>query len=121
MIEEINTEGVTVLLVEQNARQALGLAHQAYVLETGEVIRCGPGAELIARPLINSTTRTSRSSQLVGVSGVPVVWAEWAAGCSPFVTHDHQHTTYVGGPLDLRDVPLVRGPTPAECSPGRGR
>ena len=48
VIEEINAEGVTVLLVEQNAKQALGLAHQAYVLETGEVTRSGPGAELLA-------------------------------------------------------------------------
>jgi branched-chain amino acid transport system ATP-binding protein len=52
VIEEINAEGVTVLLVEQNATQALGLAHQAYVLETGEVTRSGPGAELLADPSI---------------------------------------------------------------------
>jgi branched-chain amino acid transport system ATP-binding protein len=43
---------VTVLLVEQNATQALGLAHQAYVLETGEVTRSGPGSELLADPSI---------------------------------------------------------------------
>jgi branched-chain amino acid transport system ATP-binding protein len=52
VIEEINAEGVTVLLVEQNAKQALGLAHQAYVLETGEVTRSGPGSELLADPSI---------------------------------------------------------------------
>jgi branched-chain amino acid transport system ATP-binding protein len=52
VIEEINAEGVTVLLVEQNAKQALALAHQAYVLETGEVTRSGPGAELLADPSI---------------------------------------------------------------------
>jgi branched-chain amino acid transport system ATP-binding protein len=52
VIEEINTEGVTILLVEQNATQALGLAHQAYVLETGEVTRSGPGSELLADPSI---------------------------------------------------------------------
>jgi branched-chain amino acid transport system ATP-binding protein len=52
VIEEINAEGVTVLLVEQNAKQALGLAHQAYVMETGEVTRSGPGAELLADPSI---------------------------------------------------------------------
>ena len=52
VIEEINAEGVTVLLVEQNAKQALGLAHQAYVLETGEVTRSGPGAELLSDPSI---------------------------------------------------------------------
>ncbi|WP_018333788.1 ABC transporter ATP-binding protein [Actinomycetospora chiangmaiensis] len=52
VIEDINREGVTVLLVEQNATQALGLAHQAYVLETGEVTRSGPGSELLADPTI---------------------------------------------------------------------
>jgi len=52
VIEEINSEGTTVLLVEQNATQALGLAHEAYVLETGEVTRSGSGAELLADPTI---------------------------------------------------------------------
>jgi branched-chain amino acid transport system ATP-binding protein len=48
VIKEINAEGTTVLLVEQNAKQALGLAHSAYVMETGEVTRSGTGAELLA-------------------------------------------------------------------------
>lgn len=52
VIEEINTEGTTVLLVEQNATQALGLAHVGYVLETGEVTRSGPGSELLADPAV---------------------------------------------------------------------
>jgi branched-chain amino acid transport system ATP-binding protein len=52
VIEEINDQGTTVLLVEQNATQALGLAHQAYVLETGEVTRSGTGADLLADPTI---------------------------------------------------------------------
>jgi branched-chain amino acid transport system ATP-binding protein len=52
VISEINSEGTTVLLVEQNATQALGLAHEAYVLETGEVTRSGTGAELLADPTI---------------------------------------------------------------------
>ena len=51
-IEEINAEGTTVLLVEQNATQALGLAHVGYVLETGEVTRTGPGSELLADPTV---------------------------------------------------------------------
>jgi branched-chain amino acid transport system ATP-binding protein len=52
VITEIHQQGTTVLLVEQNATQALGLAHQAYVLETGEVTRSGTGAELLADPSI---------------------------------------------------------------------
>ena len=46
IIKEINEQGTTVLLVEQNAAQALKAAHQAHVLETGELVRSGTGAEL---------------------------------------------------------------------------
>lgn len=46
IIKEINAQGTTVLLVEQNAAQALKAADQAYVLETGEIVRSGTGAEL---------------------------------------------------------------------------
>jgi branched-chain amino acid transport system ATP-binding protein len=45
-------EGLTVLLVEQNANQALRLAHRAYVLVTGRITMQGTGAELLARPEI---------------------------------------------------------------------
>ena len=48
IISEINSEGVTVLLVEQNAAQALGLASRGYVLETGEIVLTGTGKELLA-------------------------------------------------------------------------
>jgi branched-chain amino acid transport system ATP-binding protein len=48
IIREINESGVTVLLVEQNASQALGLADRGYVLETGEIVLSGTGAELLA-------------------------------------------------------------------------
>ncbi len=46
-IEEINRAGVTVLLVEQNARAALSLAHRGYVLETGSIKLEGTGQELL--------------------------------------------------------------------------
>ena len=48
IIEDINKEGTTVLLVEQNARIALGIADRAYVLETGKIIKEGTGEELLA-------------------------------------------------------------------------
>jgi branched-chain amino acid transport system ATP-binding protein len=47
LIEEINREGVTVLLVEQNARQALRIAEQAYVMEKGRITVSGAAARLI--------------------------------------------------------------------------
>ncbi len=43
---EINKQGTTILLVEQNAAQALRIADRAYILETGEVVREGSGREL---------------------------------------------------------------------------
>ncbi len=46
-IKEINQQGVTILLVEQNARAALKLAHRAYVLETGRIVLSGPSHELM--------------------------------------------------------------------------
>ncbi len=49
-IREINETGVTVVLVEQNARAALRLAHRAYVLEVGKMVREGPAAELAGDP-----------------------------------------------------------------------
>jgi len=45
-IAEINQQGTTVLLVEQNALQALNVAHRGYVLQTGRVVLSGTGAEL---------------------------------------------------------------------------
>lgn len=46
IIEEINKEGTTILLVEQNARMALQIANRAYVLETGRIVLDGPAQEL---------------------------------------------------------------------------
>jgi len=54
-IRQLNAEtGLTVLLVEQNAFQALRLAHRGYVLVNGAVTMAGPGAELLARPEIRA-------------------------------------------------------------------
>jgi branched-chain amino acid transport system ATP-binding protein len=48
IIKEIREQGTTILLVEQNAAQALKIADQAYILETGEIVRNGTGRELAA-------------------------------------------------------------------------
>jgi branched-chain amino acid transport system ATP-binding protein len=47
-VREINQLGVTILLVEQNARAALKLAHKGYVLETGSIVLSGPASDLLA-------------------------------------------------------------------------
>jgi branched-chain amino acid transport system ATP-binding protein len=46
-IKEINAQGTTILLVEQNALQALTIAHRGYVLQTGNVVLTGPAQDLI--------------------------------------------------------------------------
>ena len=48
MIQKVNEEGTTVLLVEQNAKKALSIANRAYVLEIGMIQKTGTGAELLA-------------------------------------------------------------------------
>lgn len=52
IIKEINKDGVTILLIEQNANMALRIADKAYVLETGTITMEGKGAELLENPKI---------------------------------------------------------------------
>ncbi len=47
IIQELNHAGVTILLVEQNARMALSIAHRGYVLETGKIVATGTGEQLL--------------------------------------------------------------------------
>ncbi|MBF6195678.1 ATP-binding cassette domain-containing protein [Nocardia beijingensis] len=54
IIGEINQQGTTVLLVEQNAQQALARSDRAYIMETGEVTKTGRGAELLTDPAVKS-------------------------------------------------------------------
>ncbi|NUT47931.1 MAG: ABC transporter ATP-binding protein [Saccharothrix sp.] len=54
IIKEINKRGTTVLLVEQNAQQALKLSDRAYVLETGRVVKSAPGPELLDDPQVRA-------------------------------------------------------------------
>jgi branched-chain amino acid transport system ATP-binding protein len=50
IIEEINRQGTTILLVEQNAKAALRLASRAYVMESGRIVMQGPASELASDP-----------------------------------------------------------------------
>jgi len=54
VVGQLRAQGYTILLVEQNARHALRLADSAYVMETGRVVRHGPGAALLADPAVQA-------------------------------------------------------------------
>lgn len=55
IITKINAQGTTVLLIEQNARQALAIADRGYVLASGTVKLTGTGEELLADPAVQAT------------------------------------------------------------------
>ena len=50
IIKDINSQGTTVLVVEQNALMALGLASRGYILQTGNIVLAGPSADLLRNP-----------------------------------------------------------------------
>jgi branched-chain amino acid transport system ATP-binding protein len=54
IIKEIKKQGVTILLVEQNAAKALAIADRAYVLETGNVTKEGSGKDLLNDPAVRA-------------------------------------------------------------------
>lgn len=54
IVEEINRRGTTILLVEQNAQQALRIAHRAYVIETGQIVKSAPAADLLNDPEVKA-------------------------------------------------------------------
>lgn len=53
-IQKLHEDGITILLVEQNAYEALEISHRAYILETGNVTLEGPSTELIENPKVQS-------------------------------------------------------------------
>jgi branched-chain amino acid transport system ATP-binding protein len=54
IIVEINKQGTSILLVEQNAQMALSIAHRAYVLETGRIVLAGPAKEIAENPQVRT-------------------------------------------------------------------
>jgi branched-chain amino acid transport system ATP-binding protein len=62
MIQELRQEGLTVLLVEQKARQTLKIADRAYLMETGRVVTSGPAEALIGDPVVSETFLGGRAT-----------------------------------------------------------
>jgi branched-chain amino acid transport system ATP-binding protein len=60
-IREVNQTGVTVVLVEQNARAALKLAHRGYVMEVGRIVLEGPASALLSDPKVQSAYLAGRT------------------------------------------------------------
>lgn len=54
-IKEINEEGTSIMLIEQNANKALAISHHAYIIQTGRVVKYGTGAELLADENLSAT------------------------------------------------------------------
>ncbi|MHB8932730.1 MAG: ABC transporter ATP-binding protein [Bellilinea sp.] len=54
IIKEINSQGTSILLVEQNAQMALSISHRAYVLETGRIVLSGSAKEIADNPQVKS-------------------------------------------------------------------
>jgi branched-chain amino acid transport system ATP-binding protein len=54
LVREINAMGIAILMVEQNARQALKVAHWAYLLETGRIVESGLAAEIGAKESVQA-------------------------------------------------------------------
>ena len=53
-LEQVKSEGMSILLVEQNVRSSLRIADRAYVLENGEIRKEGPGPELLNDPEVKT-------------------------------------------------------------------
>jgi branched-chain amino acid transport system ATP-binding protein len=53
-LEQVKSEGMSILLVEQNVRSSLRIADRAYVLENGEIRKEGPGLELLNDPEVKA-------------------------------------------------------------------
>lgn len=52
IVRALNQQGLTIFLIEQNARQALSIAHHGYVMENGQIVLSGTGKELLANPKV---------------------------------------------------------------------
>jgi branched-chain amino acid transport system ATP-binding protein len=55
IVRDLHREGITILLVEQNARQALSVSSYAYVMESGKIVLEGPAEQLMSDPAVISS------------------------------------------------------------------
>ncbi|TDB88058.1 ABC transporter ATP-binding protein [Actinomadura sp. KC216] len=94
IIVEINRRGTTVLLVEQNAQQALQIAHRAYVLETGRVVKAAPAGELLDDPQVRAAYLGGASGDdLTGASDVQSVDAAGTSGTAEAADDSEEGTS----------------------------
>ncbi|WP_328709690.1 ABC transporter ATP-binding protein [Microbispora hainanensis] len=90
-VRQINAQGTSVLLVEQNAAMALALAERAYVLEVGEVALSGPAADLAASDEVRRRylgVGTPETDRPVGTGSGPDLVSGPAAGSAPGSARD---------------------------------
>ena len=62
LIEEVNAQGVTILLVDQNARKSLQIADYAYVMQQGKIVKEGQASELLNDPAVQIAYLGGRSA-----------------------------------------------------------
>jgi branched-chain amino acid transport system ATP-binding protein len=73
IIRRVNGDGITVLLIEQNANAALRVAHYGYVLETGSIVLEGPGSELLVNPSVQEAYLGKRRTKAPRPTAAPQV------------------------------------------------
>jgi branched-chain amino acid transport system ATP-binding protein len=73
IINELHEEGVTILLVEQNAKKALETSQRAYVLETGRIVLSGPASELLNNEVVRRAYLGGRRERESSTSQAPTV------------------------------------------------
>ena len=97
ILQEINAQGTTILLVKQNADMALKIAHRGYVLENGRIILGGSVAQLAQTP--ESKKPTSASSRR-GVNSRVFIFYDG------FIRTDFQQKSYIAAPLFIFLFPI---------------
>ncbi|WP_433324840.1 ABC transporter ATP-binding protein [Spirillospora sp. CA-294931] len=108
IITEINRRGTTVLLVEQNAAQALQIAHRAYVLETGRVVKSAPAADLLDDPEVRAAyLGGGASSEAVAKTQAAraATAAAPAAAAAPVAEDDDEDISGLGACVDSAEDP----------------